>query len=213
MKILFLIISCENHINTRQNWLKNTWLNNLDYAFLSDIDSADNVCVTRAKGHISGEEKQIMGIDYANKSNNYDWYFFCDDDTYVNTKNLISHIGCLDNSCNSCGLVFSEETHPDNPIWPYVEKGHRYYSGGSGFALRKDLINRINSKIDIPKTNYGDVTLGYYLKGEKLYSSNRFNQNNYLHLKHDLHQIKHNISYHYMNEKMMKEINSICKEK
>lgn len=209
MKIVFSIISCSDNIDTRQAVLKKTWLNNICYYFASDCVTKDNVCLTTLRGHKSGEIKQLKAIEYAyNKYIDYDWFFFCDDDTYVNIHNLEKYISIIDVNLRSFGLLFSEETHPLNPIWPYVEKGFQYYSGGAGFALRNDLIKNIYNNTAHVNTGYGDVLMGQLLKGENLNNCNLLNQDNPYNLDHSLDDIKLSISYHYMNEKSMIDLHN-----
>lgn len=207
MKIIFSIISCKNYINTRQAVLKKTWLNGIDYFFSSDCNTKDNVCFSNLQGHRSAEEKQLKAIRYAWETyRKYDWFFFCDDDTYINIYNLNTYINGIDASNNSFGLVFSKELYPLNPIWPYVEKNFQYYSGGAGFAIRNDLMEKIyNKNFDI-NTGYSDISVGYLLKGENLNNCHLLNQDNPYHLNHNYDTIKLSISYHYMNDDMINEL-------
>ena len=87
----------QRYINVTETWGKN-----VDFFFYSDHEDFDKkiIKVSDRTDYQSNEEKHINIIQYvADNIKGYDWYFFCDDDTFVNTKKLESFVIDLDKSC------------------------------------------------------------------------------------------------------------------
>jgi len=205
--IFFSIISCKKFISTRQKHLKLSWVNNINYIFASDVNTEDNVQLTLREGHISAVDKQLNSIDYLlSNFPNFEWYFFCDDDTFVNVKNLICYLNSLPKSVTSVGKVLSFNTDPQNPMWTIFDNDFGYYSGGAGFAVRKDLLIKLNSKNLKLKSKYSDVSMGFLMIDEVLHDCNLFNSQNPITANHSENKIKTCITYHFVKEDIMKAL-------
>lgn len=215
--IFFSILSSQKFIDTRQKDIKNTWLLNYkNYTFASDIESEDNAKLSERTDAISGEEKQINSFKYLyDNKKGFDWYFFCDDDTFVNINNLSSFIN-ENKNMESFGYLFSYETCPENSyVWSNYGKDFQYYSGGAGFCLRSDALQKVASCTTSVRTKYGDVTSGILFKEAKinlhhcqrmnLYSPGRYN--------HSSENIKHSLTYHYIKDEMMYDLYNFIERK
>ena len=102
-----------------------------DLLFYSDHENhqEQTIKVSNRSDYASGEEKQINVINIlANNAmyNHYDWYFFCDNDTFVNTKNL-SQLSKICATDTVHGLVATS--------WPQ-DPSLQYCGGGAGILVR-----------------------------------------------------------------------------
>jgi hypothetical protein len=208
--LIFCIITCKN-FKARQEALKETWLKNQKYIFLSDEEKEDSLNITEIQGHASGEIKQLDSFKHIkNKKLDYNWYFFCDDDTFVNVKNLRELIFKL-SPFLSYGNILSFERDPLNPCWNKYGTNLRYLSGGSGFFISNSTLNILANKDMSPQSGYGDLTLGLYMKKfmldinhiDGLYKDKpeAFN--------HSLEQIKNAYTYHYIKPEEMIKLSKI----
>jgi len=210
-KYFYAITSSKKFKNIRQQWLKNTWLKNLDYIFLSDINEEDNIKLSNDSDYSSAEEKVLNGYVYLwEQKNNYDWFIFCDDDTFLNIKKLEDYI----KTCNfsNFGYIFTKENDPSNQIWQKEGDDFKWYSGGAGYVLNKETLKKIhNLRLD-RKTGWSDAATGHLLKkaGITFNHCDKLNWHNAYTLRHDEEKIKQSISYHYIeSEETMKYIYSI----
>ncbi len=73
MTILFIILSTKQYATTRQQWQKQTWLQGVDYVYL-DTPVGEEIYTNAPKKYVQYLKTVPL---------NYDWYFFCDDDTFV----------------------------------------------------------------------------------------------------------------------------------
>ncbi len=209
--ILFLIISSRKYVNTRQAVLKETWLQNAYYNFLSDYqgNSSDldfNLLMSNNDDYLGCAEKVSNGLKFASKQN-YSWFFICDDDAFVNTKNLSSFIKTCDPSC-SYGLILDKKNSPTNPIWGQYPKLKHYFSGGAGILLSQKTIIEMN-KINLDRfygVGWSDLAIGLILQeiDAKMVSDSRFNSLAPHNYNHDLDTILSNITYHYITEDIMR---------
>lgn len=207
MKIFYTLTSSGGLLE-RQVAQKESWLKKQDYVYASDIENEDNVKLSATNNHRSAEQKQLNSLKYLYQNkNNYDWYFFGDDDTFVNTENLVNFLKELPVEISSCGSVL---TAPHLCEWPY-------YSGGAGFVLRKDVMNDLSKWTDFPNSGLSDISIGKLMYGkytlsdytDKFCGQNPFggscaaiNPN----APHSEEKIKSNISYHYVNAEEMKKL-------
>lgn len=202
--IFFNIISTQKFINTRQKHLKETWLKNIkNYIFASDIDNDDNIKLSDKHDHSSGEEKQINIFNYLLKNKKFDYYFFCDDDTFVNIKILNKYLLTFDQ--NNAGNILSRARDPLNPQW-LTTPSLQYFSGGAGFILNREIVETIANNLFLRQDNrYGDVSLGIIMDklNISLNHSDLFNKDTPENLKHDIKNIKNSLTYHYVRDDMM----------
>ena len=223
--VFFTIISTGKYKHSRQKTLKQTWMSgsdlllNKNYMFASDIDDEDNVLLSGKTDHSSAEVKHLNSLTYLCKNHNqYEWYFFCDDDTFVNLKNLnyfLSDTNLLkEKNISSFGKVLSFRTDPNNPCWSYMGKDFRYYSGGAGYCISRDLLFEVEKKAKLfdETTGYCDLSMGKLMKDCQLLDVGSFHSTNPWELKHNKETIKKSITYHYMNPQMMKTCTTVCKD-
>lgn len=137
-----------------------TWGRSKDvivYADYSDEKITNIIKVTDADHYHSNEEKNINVFKILannNEYSNYDWYFFCDDDTFVNTKNLDNLINRGINTDHIHGLVAN--SWKDKNLW--------YCSGGAGYLVSNDLLkNYLCHSVNF-HTGYSDVSVGLNCK-------------------------------------------------
>ena len=206
MRILFCIFTCSKY-QQRQEALKNSWLKGNDFIFLSDKDSDNSVCLSEIDGHKSCELRQISSIDWLVKNRpNYDWYFFSDDDTFVNTKNLFA----LKLNSEICyGKVLSRNSDRQNPCWPKYPNLTSYLSGGAGFMISSRNMENLSALNKVKfRTGYSDLTLGIFIQMKNLILENLegFHSDNPENLFHSDGNIMESITYHYVTPDNMLKI-------
>jgi hypothetical protein len=204
-KVFFSVLSTMKFSHTRQIHVKDTWLKHVEsYMFSSDADNDDNVKLSNRNDYSSNEEKQINSLYYVyEKKPAYDWYFFCDDDSFVNVNNLDSFISD-NNTLGSFGQILKGDltwmNHPEDKF--------NYYSGGAGFCISRYTLEKIiNYKIPYT-TTYCDLSTGFlfkYADHELNDSGLSFSQKPSFY-NHDLEQIQKAISYHYVKDGEMYDL-------
>jgi len=137
----------------------NTWCNNINYIFYSDYVNGDKNMIKTSdnSGYDGLEEKMINIIKIIdNNYRQYDWYLFCDDDTFVNVELLNKKIGNFDEK-----YVYGQEFHQG---WSN-DTSLIFCSGGAGTLIHKNNLMKLSSNI---KNNYvgcaSDVSLGMNLR-------------------------------------------------
>ena len=170
-KVLFLVLTCGKY-RDRIDTFHNIIGSHVDCLFCSDhVDVSKNVLsFSDSTDYNSNEEKQINAANslktiVSEKTgkcllDSYDWFFFCDCDTFVNLKKINSIIDDFDHNV-VYGHLINIEKYPQNPIFvnPTIPIGFEYLSGGVGFISSRQVI----SKVEIFKnyqTNYADVSMG-----------------------------------------------------
>lgn len=177
-KLLYVIITGSMFKDRVKN-IKKTWCKNVDYILYSDHeDNIENIIkVSDRNDYHSNEEKQINMINQLSES--YDWFFFCDDDTFVNTK-LINKMLNLVNKSYVYAEILNENNNPDNPIFknPILPIGFNYMAGGSGYLISNETIKKIKPFKNY-NVGYSDVSIGlnlYYnnieIKDMSIYNEN-----------------------------------------
>jgi len=161
--ITFFVITTQKN-GERRRCIVETWgrrVENLN--FYSDHHSNVDRCIKVSEDttYKSGMEKQIavlnllgrIGID-ADR-----WYFFCDDDTYVNTDGINNYVGTADKSFVHCNrLILGECIAGLEKFVGSLE----YPSGGAGFLVHGSLLSLLIPFAYKP-TVYGDVAFGLNL--------------------------------------------------
>ena len=167
MKILVSILHGSMNPDRYDNVIK-TWGKDIDHIFYSDHEDLEkNIIVVSDKTHyFSNEEKHINALKYVNDNKpDYDWFFFCDDDTFVNVNNLIEYTKTA-NDAMVHGSVL-KKTWPSDPHLVYC-------SGGAGYLISKKILSEVCKTIEVTNTGYSDVTLGYKLRDLNILSSDDF---------------------------------------
>ena len=97
-KILYVILhTCTRP--DRHDGIVNSWGKDVDYIFYADCDNEEKkiIKVSDDSSYSSNEPKHINVIKYLIENDyQYDWFFFCDDDTFVNTKRLENNLENFD---------------------------------------------------------------------------------------------------------------------
>ena len=204
-RILYVIIHGIFGSDRYDNIVK-TWGNGVDYLFYGDYESAGNniIKVSNRTDYSSGEEKHVNIFPVVReKINYYDWFFFCDDDTFVNTKNLSEYVKTADKN-----LVHGEVLRQ---TWP-GDLTLTYCSGGAGYLIHSSLIPLICDSISIRNTGYGDVSLGICLRdlGIKSFDYWGFKSQPPPFFNIDMNETNKYISFHYIKTlKNMEELYSL----
>ena len=204
-KITYFIMTTKNMLDRQKNVL-NTWGKNQDLFFYSDDEGKDEMTikVTDKSDYWSLEEKHINIFKHL-KTNFLDreWFFFCDDDTFVNTKKLEEYLESCDKE-SAYGCLIN--------CWPKM-KDLFYHSGGGGVLLHRESLNVLCEKIHHKNTMFADVTLGLNLIecGIKMKTDEMFHSEPPSEYKIETGQIKNNITFHHIkNFNEMIELNNLC---
>lgn len=156
-----LVCILHTHKNSsRYDNIVNTWGKNIDYLFYSDEeDLTKNIYkVSNRSDYSSAQEKQVNIINQMPEQYlKYDWYFFCDDDTFLNVNKLRNILSKLDTN-----IVYGEIRNS----WA-SDRTLYYPMGGAGFLISKNIMFKIHGNF-IDNSKYGiyhsDVTLGMNLR-------------------------------------------------
>ena len=224
--IQFIVLTCDKYLNTRIQSIKNSWGKNQNVKYLTDTPSenADIIGYGTQKNYDGIFEKYVNFFKKYNFEN-HDYYFFTDDDTFVNLKNLenlilpekeipfcTGRLLCLnvdgtDLWGNQTGtnvqLINGENT--ELPIY--------YPSGGSGFIISqkgcKLIQNYLRLNKNIPYCRFSDVSLGFWLRnsGVEFIPNNNFwwdTHQKLLNNSWEKYTTDTNvITFHYVNEQEM----------
>lgn len=154
--ILYCIIHTQKQDDRIGN-ITNTWGMRQNIIFYSDhsIIEKNIYKVSDRTDYASGQEKQINVFNLINnKFLNYDWYCFCDNDTFVNTNLINQIVSNLD-----IDSIHGEKINH----WP-DDRSLYYLSGGAGFLVSRKLIEFLYEKLKYQNTQYGDVSFGLNLR-------------------------------------------------
>ena len=155
-KILYLLLHTQKHANRYDNCI-NTWLQGQDYLFYSDHEDLEKniLKVTDRNDYESNEEKFVNVVKTLPEEYfNYEWYFFVDSDTFVNTKKLVSILDTLDTN----KFYGQKLCH-----WP-GDEDMDFLSGGAGKLVSHVNFMEMREKIEIKGTGLADVCMGIYMK-------------------------------------------------
>jgi len=205
-KILYVILhTCTRP--ERYDGVVNSWGKDVDYVFYADCDNKEKNIIKSSNDstYSSNEPKHVNIIKYLIENNyQYEWFFFCDDDTFVNTKNLETNLDLFDINKITGSLL--KGTWREDPRLNYC-------SGGAGYLIHNTTLEKISKNIEIENTGYSDVTLGICaLKlGIEFEDDDRFNSQSPEVLKIDKTLIKDIFSFHYITSERMSEFYDIIK--
>jgi hypothetical protein len=171
-KILFVImhgINCQH----RYDNVINTWGKNINHIFYSDYeDIGRNIIKTSDKtGYYSLEEKMLNVVKtiYENFKD-YEWFLFCDDDTYINVKKLFLELPNF-NKDFVYGQILLHGWR-ENPEVIFC-------SGGAGTLIHKNNLEKIQNNITNHNIGIADVSFCMNLTKNniKIIHSNLFYNN------------------------------------
>jgi len=191
----------------RQLSILNTWGKEVvNLCFYTDFNTniGNQICLTNNDTYSSGAEKQVLEIHRIRKDtnllDNFKWFFFCDDDTFVNYKNLVTYCENLDDT--KCYGHIGNSFMPDLTL--------NYFSGGAGFLIPSKILKNNKDIIFYKDIIWGDVHVGLWLRqnGITLINEGRLNNNTPEEVgKTSKNIIKNQISFHYIKTfEKMKEL-------
>ncbi len=128
-----------------------------DYVFYSDHqdDKKNIIKVSSDNTYHSNEPKFVNVITLLPETYmDYEWYFFGDNDTWVNTEKLESELDGFDTNVLHGSKIY---------CWPH-DKTLGYLSGGAGILIHNSKFKHLRDNFKNYKTGYSDVSLGYYMK-------------------------------------------------
>jgi hypothetical protein len=118
-KILYVILhTCTRP--DRHDGIVNSWGKDVDYIFYADCDNEEKkiVKVSDDSTYSSNEPKHINVIKYLIENDyQYDWFFFCDDDTFVNTKRLENNLENIPVAHHEAGSYLKILSQPTLLTW------------------------------------------------------------------------------------------------
>lgn len=229
--VQFVILSCDKYLNTRVKSIKQTWGQNVNCIYIIDSESneKDIIGYNTPKNYAGIQDKYRIFFQKYNFLQ-YEYYFFVDDDTFVNLKNffkidfpdknepisLIRELHLNPDGTDKWGTYTGYPLHTiagHNTILPIVHP-----SGGSGFLLTQkaclQIQNYLNTPgIDIPRTSHGDVTIGFWMRNSaiKIIPNNNLwwetPSNLKLNKYANFNDESNFITYHYVNEELMSKYN------
>lgn len=204
MKILALILHGQKSSQRFEN-ISKTWGQEIDFLFYSDHNSFKTIKVTDRNDYASAEIKQINIINDLPKEHlDYDWYLFCDDDTFINTKLLLSTIDSFSPEEITGQLI--QCWQPDPTLC--------YLSGGAGFLMSNKILKSIKGRIPNYNSGYSDVTMGLFYRENniKIKHSELFMSQNPEFYNVSDNNISKFISFHYIKDyETMRKMHEICK--
>jgi hypothetical protein len=204
--ILYVVLHGSMYADRYFN-VKETWGKSVDCLFYSDHeDSEKNIIkVSDRTDYHSNEEKHINSLIYvSNNIKDYEWFFFCDNDTFVNTEKLESLLSQFDKDSVHGSIL--------NRHWP-ADTSLNFCSGGAGYLIHNELLDKITQNISILNTGCSDVTLGLCLRdlGIKSVNYDLFNSQPPAFHNIPISETKNYITFHYIKtlEEMQKLLNEI----
>lgn len=201
-KVLFLLMSTKKYKN-RQKSILESWGIGEDLYFYSEHEDLENK-VLKVCDNNNVEEKQVSVFKKIKELfyNEYEWFFFGDDDTFVNTILLKKELENLDINKVHGSDIFG--------CWNDLH----YPSGGAGFLIHKSIIeNFFDSKVY--NVNYGDVTFGLNMKDKNITIENNmnFHSQNHKYYNINIEEVYKYITFHYVNDsEEMKKLHEICQK-
>ena len=158
--IKYLVITSHKY-RDRQNNISLTWGADADLVFYSDEtrDEPKTIKTTDDDTIAGAEHKHVNMIRLLEKEFlDSEWFFFCDDDTFVNTKLLEDFVkGCDPDTIY--GDIIS--------CWPTDTTLH-YPSGGAGLLMSRKVLNILSTTISHRGSGYGDVALGLAIRDSQI---------------------------------------------
>ena len=209
-KIIYILLTCEKYQNRQDNVLK-TWGQNKNVFFYSEHEDKSRnvikVCDENLSdyGSITLKQKFIFEKLEELFYNDYEWFFFGDDDTFVNTSLLESDLDTFDKT-KVIGLDYSM-------YW----NGVTYASGGAGMVINREIISKFFKYNEGPfgcgGEKYPDITFGYNMQFNNvlLDSSPLFNGEHPTHYGVSLDNCKTQYTYHRIHTlEEMEYMNNLC---
>lgn len=192
-KIIYFLLTTEKYTERQENIL-NSWGNNVDLFFYSEHeDPTRKVLKVCDENNVEIKQISIFKLIKENFYNNYEWYFFGDDDTFVNTKYLNSVLENLNPEFVHGSDIFG--------CWNDLH----YPSGGAGFLIHNSILNNFFDSKNF-NVGYGDVTFGLNMKEKNIRIQNN---EKFLSQHLDYYKIPHQKANEYLTFHYVKLINEL----
>lgn len=223
MKIQNLIITCNKNVEL-QNSIRRTFAKDADsYLFFGDSFDYDTIsCLGLQTGYQQVPFKLAYCIMSCNSQDEFDFYFFQDDDTYVDIKKLKKEIAdsgmsFAEDKPQCLGRIFrdygqKEALEQGMPLQSLRGKNCElqvdYPSGGAGFVLNragfKRLRNYLRLNPEFATAYNGDISIGLWMRNSgdfELIHSEKFRPDSV-----GYNSENENVTFHYMNSQKIEEI-------
>lgn len=222
-KTLFVVLTCDNYVGTRVDTIKNTWGKDANVIFLADTPINDTIIGYHTPQNYDGIQNKYISFFTRYDFTKYDYYFFVDDDTFVNLKNYdifnlptkeyfsLQVTGLLDQNLNDLhGNYTGYPIHKIRGQGTYLPLYHP--SGGAGFVLNKNSVIRIQDYLnrthpmDIPISGHSDVTIAFWMRNceIEIVNCDKLNYDSPWSLGHDENKMKEALTYHYVSQEKMR---------
>lgn len=160
MRFKIILKTTHKNYNRVENCL-NTWLRDLDYVCITDKVTGrfNEISCSEDDSYNSNEEKTVSFLNivkHTDEFNHYDWFFFIDDDAYLNV-NYFNYILPYLEKEKFYGLKMAGYSKNPDIYFP---------SGGSGYIVSPSMIKRFSSiyKPDYTSGGAEDFVVGNWLK-------------------------------------------------
>jgi hypothetical protein len=178
---MFVILTCRSNYETRMESIRQTWLSevpNENFIFLADDSDKDRRMVYDQRIPLGYEFVQMKYYHFLSNLRSlidvrkFDYFFFADDDTFINVNNLSATIERLGSEPAWIGdpITVTGWDTPDHRFIgnhdDFPELGFRYPSGGAGFIANKNLVLQISDYLSTAKSiaasKWSDMTFGVW---------------------------------------------------
>jgi hypothetical protein len=154
--LLCVILHGSMHADRYEN-VMTTWGQNVPCLFYSDHDDAEKsiIKVSERTDYHSNEDKFVNVFQHIPEDKQtFDWYLFCDNDTFVNTSLLQATLEEFDEE-----KIYGQEifTWPNDPSLGYP-------SGGGGILMSQKRLKHAIEHFHTYNVGYSDVSFGIYLR-------------------------------------------------
>ena len=159
-----IIVKTSHKHYSRQSNCLNSWLDGLDYIFLTDrISNGKNEFLGSTKDdYNSNEEKTVRIINTIRTSEQFDycdWFVFIDDDAILNVPMYNELINNLDKGY-VYGINIKGSYKQDVTL--------NYPSGGCGYIISKDVIKSSEIEMKNRQIGWEDVSLGMWMRDNNI---------------------------------------------
>lgn len=193
-KILFLILTTK-HNEHRQRGILSSWGRDQDIFFYSEHeDETLNVIKVCEENNVVKKQVSVFNKIKELFHNQYEWFFFGDDDTFVNTRFLLEFLDFYEKGFVNGVPMTGNWKLPDGTMLSYP-------SGGAGFLINNEIIHNFFD-FDLPDVPHSDVAVGYLMResGIILKPISLFCYNTPEHHHIEDHHIPDYLTFHYIRE-------------
>lgn len=226
MKIQNLIITCDKNVEL-QNAIRQTYAKDTDsYVFFGDSFKPDMIsCLGLPAGYQYVPFKLAYCVMACNSQDEFDFYFFQDDDTYVDIKALkkeIANCGISNDKPQCLGRIFrnygqEEALEQGMPLQSLRGKDCNlpvdYPSGGAGFVVNsvgfKAIRNYLRDNADFATAYNSDISIGLWMRNIgnfEMIHSEKFRPDS-----HGYNEMQDKVTFHHMSPERLRELHGKAK--